>query len=59
MNRSHSLKWLLCLFIDHKDVDITLELGKIVTEKVEAIKCERCNRILIPLNQLKGRVEQS
>jgi hypothetical protein len=49
-----SLNWLLCVVIGHKDVETTLELGKMVTEKVQAIKCERCNRILVPLNQLKG-----
>lgn len=47
-----SLKMLLCLFVGHRDVQVTLILGKLVPEKIEVTKCERCNRILVPIAKL-------
>jgi len=56
MTLSKSFKWLVCFFLGHKEVKVTLTLGKIVPEKVEAIKCERCNRIFVPIPQLDNDV---
>jgi len=56
MPRPKSFKWLVCFFLGHKEVKVTLTLGKIVREKVEAIRCERCNRIFVPIPQLDNDV---
>ena len=54
-----SFNWLVCLFFGHKEVNVTLSLGKIVPENVEAIRRERCKRIIVPVSQItKGRENQ-
>ena len=52
MSMPNSLKRIECFFLGRRDVQITLTLGKIVPERIQARKCERCNRVLIPLRNL-------
>jgi hypothetical protein len=42
-------KMLICFFIGHNDSPVVMKLGKLVTQEVEARKCSRCGRILVPL----------
>jgi hypothetical protein len=51
----HLSKMLQCFLLDHRDIQVVLNLGKIVPERIEARKCERCNRILIPTSKLTGK----
>jgi hypothetical protein len=52
VNSPQQFRKVQCLFFGHDDAKITLTLGKILPEKVEAMKCRRCNRILIPVRSL-------
>jgi hypothetical protein len=47
MASAHAFKVLICLLFGHENLPVTLELGKIVPEKVDALKCARCGRILV------------
>ena len=49
------LKMLQCFFPGHRDIQVILSLGKIVPERIETTKCERCHRILVPTSQLTGK----
>jgi len=59
MGVPNSLKRIECFFLGHDDIPVTLTLGKIVSEKIEAMKCERCDRVLIPLRNLDAKQEKS
>jgi hypothetical protein len=42
-------KRLICFFIGHNDSAVVMKLGKLIHQEVEARKCARCSRILVPL----------
>jgi hypothetical protein len=50
-----SCEALVCIIRGHKDLHVTLQLGKIDTEQVQATKCSRCGRISILKSELRKR----
>jgi hypothetical protein len=55
LKRSYQV--LICNLFGHEDVDVKLDLGKISTEEVQAIRCARCGRISILKSELTWRKE--
>jgi len=48
---------LICILIGHQDEEIKLDLGKVAVEEIQADKCRRCGRILIPNSEFAYRKE--
>jgi hypothetical protein len=53
MDPRHHLGRFSCLLLGHRDLPIELALGKIVPERIEATKCQRCGRIFVPTEQFR------
>jgi len=39
---------LVCILFGHDYVSVELMLGKLEPKKVNVMRCERCNRVLVP-----------
>ncbi|MGD0176493.1 MAG: hypothetical protein ABSC50_06685 [Candidatus Bathyarchaeia archaeon] len=44
-------KMLVCFLLGHNDSPVKMTLGKLIPQEIEAQKCTRCSRILVPISK--------